>query len=636
MPKKILVVDDGPDVESLFRQIFSKKIDSNEVEFLFATDGVEALESVRVETELVLVFTNINIQGMDGLTLLSKIKELNPCLTTSIIMSAYNDMDNIRTAMHYGAFDFITKPLNIRDVEISVEKGLHQVEKIRQNIRLREERDAAFMHSQAKSRFLSTMSHEIRTRVSTVLGMTELLRETNLDAEQHQYIQVLDTAGETLLDIVTNILDLSKIEAGRLELEHIDFDLRNFLQNIVCMMTARCDEKDIRLTADVSPIVPEYLRGDPARLRQVLINLVGNAIKFTKSGEIKLEVEPAPGSTHTDELLFCISDTGIGIPHDKLDKVFETFSQAHPSIARHYGGTGLGLAICKNLVAAMNGRIWVKSQLGVGSKFYFTVVIEPGLKSATLTTTQADDQEYDPRQMPVELRVLLVDDSEQNQMIIKHHLQPFCQRIDCTDSGKGACDLFKANAYDLVLMDIQMPEMDGRVATQIMRQWESDNNRYQTPIIGLTAYAMKDEIQTILDSGCTETLIKPLRKSKLINIINKFCIPQNRGLKERALKESGIGTIHIPSIMQGLVQQYLGDIKKEVQHCFNRLESNDFEVIEVFGHRLKGSGGAYGFDQLTQLGAVIEQLAAKRRSVATYEMVRELQRYLDSICVIYD
>ena len=641
MPRKILIVDDEPDVELLVRQIFRKQIRSKELKFLFAANGLEALNNLRTEKELDLVLTDINMPEMDGLTLLSKINELNSDLIKSIIISAYDDMDNIRKAMNYGAFDFITKPLDIHDVEFTVEKALEHVQKIKENLRLREERDLADAHSQAKSRFLSTMSHEIRVPLNAILGMTELLRETELSPSQKQSIQVLEIAGETLLDLVNNILDLSKIEAGHLELEYIDFDIRNFIQNIMRMMAVRCDETDVQLTAHIHPNVPEYVKGDSARLRQILINLIGNAIKFTKAGEIKVDVQLSSAGKDS-EFVFCVSDTGIGIPSDKLEKIFETFSQAYPSTSRYYGGTGLGLAICKSLIVAMDGQIRVESQLNTGSKFYFTVVMKPGSKSKTSSIISADLQKFRHIEKSLQtpdhckLRILLADDSEHNRMILKHHLRPFSNHIDCAENGKIAVSLIKSNKYDLVLMDIQMPMMDGHAATRAIRKWESENDKDPTIIIVLTAYALKDEIRAVLDSGCTATLTKPLRKSKLLNVIDKFCLTPDRGPTGNVLTKRESDPIRIPSSMRILVQRYLCDMTKEVQRCFDHLEKNDLEEVKIFGHRLRGSGGAYGFNQLTVLGASIEKSAAGCDRESTYKSVKEVKEYLDAVCVTYD
>ena len=645
MRRKILVVDDEPDVGTLIRQVFRKAIKSNELEFLFAANGKEALEKVRTETELDLLITDINMPELDGLTLLSRIKELIPSVK-SVVLSAYDDRDNIRAAMNSGAFDFITKPMDANELEITINNALQNISIGTKSTPLSEERPFDNSKRPPKSRFLSIMSHEMRTPLNTILGITELLEETELNAEQRHYIHVLNTAGESLLDIVNDILDLSKIEAGRLSLEHVDFDMRDLIRNIMRMMAVRMGDKNIHLTVNVSPHIPEYVTGDPGRLRQVLVNLIENAIKFTKSGEVKLDVRKTDLHDNRLELLFCITDTGIGIPDNKLDKIFDIFSQVDPSTARHYGGTGLGLAICKSLVKAMKGRIWVESRLHEGSSFYFTVAIEKGDKASEFSGitdiykhVSDNDQTGTPRDQPLSergrLRILLVDDSEHNRMVIEHHLHPFCQRIDCAENGQVAFDLFVTNSYDLVFMDIQMPIMDGHLATQMIRKWERENDKKQTPIIGLTAYTLKSELEAIQDSGCTETQMKPMRKSKLLDIIRKFCPTQNFQHNGTSQNEPKNDVVHVPMNMKELVQRYVNELKREVMDSLSLLEKGDFETVKIFGHRLKGSGEAYGFEKLTHFGDSLEQSATGCQTESTQKLVQEIQTYLDNVRVVF-
>lgn len=642
MRKIILVVDDEPDIGILLRQGFKEAIESNELEFLFAANGKEALEKAHTVKELDLLITDINMPGLDGLTLLGKIKDLNPSVK-SVVISAYDDKDSIRAAMNLGAFDFITKPMDINDLTHTINNALQDISGGEKSVHTQNNEN---VENPSKSRFLSTMSHEMRTPLNTILGITELLEETELNAEQKHYIHVLNTAGESLLDIVNDILDLSKIDAGCLTLEEIDFDIRNSIRDIMRMMAVRMGEKNIHLTVNVSPEIPRYVKGDPGRLRQVLINLIENAIKFTKSGEIKLEVQKMGIREDAFELLFCVTDTGIGIPDDKLEKIFDIFSQVDPSTARYYGGTGLGLAICKSLVKAMGGRIWVESCLDKGSSFFYTIRIKKGEKSEFSTPQDiyeqvfvhpqaATEREERCREMSV-LKVLLVDDSVHNRMVVEHHLHPFSRRIDCADNGQVAFDLFISSQYDLVFMDIQMPIMDGQSATKMIRKWESENGRKQTPIIGLTACALESEIDAIQESGCTETLTKPLRKSKLLDIINKFCPAQSAQNSEIEKKTLDSDVIRIPSDMKELVQRYVKEIRREVLSSFDVLEKGDFETMKVFGHRLKGSGEAYGFERLSHFGDSLEQSATECQSESMQKLVEELQMYLNNVRVIYD
>lgn len=529
----------------------------------------------------------------------------------------------------------------------------------RRNTELQQARDHALAATKAKSEFLASMSHEIRTPMTAIVGMADLLQETSLSAVQQEYVNRFSRATGSLLELINDILDLSKIEAGHLELESIPFDLHDLVDRTAESMAVRAHAKGVHLIAFVHPDAPVSLIGDPTRLRQVLINLVGNAIKFTERGEVVVRVEPVPDQAPSKSLRFSISDTGIGIPREKIGSIFESFTQVDSSTTRKYGGTGLGLSISKRIVALMGGRLTVESQLGKGSTFSFVLRCETPLSepmaTASSTSLQGhrilvvdgnhtqrtmmrehlsrlgalivespdgptalivldaagqqaqpidlaiiDDRLLDrhgvelakairarpdgaamplvihtaevqrtatrrsdelgnvtylykplsrarlldsvtlalqqhpttpplPTTTPLHpessdhppLAILLVEDLEDNRKLIALFLKGTPYQLDVAENGAIAVEKFQAGRYDLVLMDIQMPVMDGYQATSAIRAWEQSQKRDVTPIIALTAHAFKEDFDKSQDAGCNAHLTKPIRKKTLLEAIRQ-------------------------------------------------------------------------------------------------------------------
>ena len=380
---KILAVDDEPAVELLFKQMFRSAIREKKLELLFARDGQEALEILHDTPDVDLVLTDINMPRMDGLTLLSRLEGVNPMLK-AVVVSAYGDMKNIRLAMNRGAFDFITKPVDEEDLKVTVNKTIREVNRIREMMR---QRDVAAAADQAKTEFIAMVSHEVRTPMNAIFSMAQFLLDTRLSPEQHEYAETIANSGEILLSLLNDVLDLSKIEAGRLELESVAFDGRDLIEGVADLMGSHAREKGLEIVTRVSADVPAQFQGDSERLRQVLMNLLSNAIKFTDEGSVA--VRASIDSTVTKDagedhrwLRIEVEDTGIGLTESYQFEVFEAFSHADISTTREYGGTGLGLSICNQLIDMMGGEIGVQSQLGEGSTFWFAVPLEQTEPSA--------------------------------------------------------------------------------------------------------------------------------------------------------------------------------------------------------------------------------------------------------------
>ncbi|MGN7610508.1 response regulator [Magnetococcales bacterium HHB-1] len=397
--------------------------------------------------------------------------------------------------------------LTIRDVT--------ERKRLLQNLELAvQQADAA---NRAKSAFLASMSHDIRTPLNTIIGVSDLLSSAKLDAENQQYVRILKQSGESLLALLNDILDFSKIEAEQIQLEDIAFDFRELVVSTTEILRLPAEDKGLHLTANIADNIAQYVRGDPDRLRQILLNIIGNSIKFTQTGSVCLQVSQGK----KNKILFVISDTGIGIEKDRLDHIFHPFTQSDTSTTRRFGGTGLGLSICKQLSEKMGGSIYVESSPGKGSSFHVSIPL-PATDDQIRHDSQHDvTEKQNARKLHKhKLSILLADDAEDNHLLVAAFLKQTPHTIDFASNGQECVDKFKQGNYDLVLMDIQMPIMDGFEATKNIRSWEKSNGRNPAIIIALTAHATKEIADTTLQSGCDLHATKPITKKRLVNIIN--------------------------------------------------------------------------------------------------------------------
>ncbi|MCC2677941.1 MAG: hypothetical protein K0R29_517 [Pseudobdellovibrio sp.] len=383
---------------------------------------------------------------------------------------------------------------------------------------LQTSRDDADKANAAKSQFLANMSHEIRTPIGAIIGFVDLMRTEPSAKAKEEFMSVIERNSQQLLRLIDDILDLSKIEAGKLIIENINFKLTDLLADFNSVMGLKAVEKGIHFRLVIDSLIPQTISSDPVRLKQILINVVGNAIKFTSRGSVELRV-----SFQNGYLKFCVTDTGVGLSANQSSKLFQPFVQADSSTTRKFGGTGLGLALSRSLSESLGGRFeLLSSQEGVGSTFFFE--IKPGLYpesemvGQSAIVLESGQQRKESRDKILEgLNVLLVEDSPDNQVLISMYLNKAGARVSLADDGTKGVEMALKNPYDVVVMDVQMPKMDGHTATRALR-----SHKYDRPIIALTAHAMKEERLRCFESGFTDFLTKPIEHDRLLNVLFRY------------------------------------------------------------------------------------------------------------------
>ncbi|MBF0427328.1 MAG: response regulator [Magnetococcales bacterium] len=558
---RVLVVDDEIDIVN----ILITWAKSKPFALVGVVSGESALEILANQTVDILV-TDILMPKLDGLTLLTKAIEIHPEIKT-IVISGHGDMQDAVNAVNRGAVGYLVKPINLEDLDRLIEQCIDRIVTQKE---LQVMRDQALLSNNAKGEYLARMSHEIRTPMNAIIGLARLALDKDLQPNIRDYLQKISNASHSLMRLLNDILDISKMDAGKLHMEQSDFILQQVFDHLSDLLRVKALEKRLELIFSVSKELNYQLNGDILRLEQILMNLTSNAIKFTDSGEIEVGVKTIQQTDDQVTLEFHVRDTGIGLTAEQIERLFSPFTQAEASTTRRFGGSGLGLSISKKLVELMGGEIWVESEADRGSVFYFTVIFRFGKESLEFHPKLSW---IDPMPLIEQIRgsrVLLAEDNAINQQVAVEILQGLGVVVEIAENGLQAVEMVKSMAFDLVLMDLQMPVMNGFLAIRLIR---SDSRFAPLPIVAMTAHAMAGDREKSLEAGFNDHVTKPIEMHHLYEALARW-IPFKERLHGPVILppvSRPVSVLRLPPVLQAI----------EVEECLRRFNNNHESVYRI-------------------------------------------------------
>ena len=614
----VLFVEDNQDLlksTARFLQEFFLKVDT-------ACDGKAGIQKYqdyykKHDKYYDIVISDVNLPTISGLDMIENFKNLNS-QQVCISLSAYSDVEYLQKSIEIGIDAYLIKPISYR-LFIKVLNSVIEKIQIRQKVQLYQKRleelleqetqrkKIAQEESRRKSKFLASMSHEIRNPLTAILGYIDLLIELENDKQKLEYLEVVDYSSKSLLYLVNDILDLSKIEQNKLDIVIKDFDTHYEFGNIINLFLAKANDKKITLKTDINPKIPKVLKSDILRVKQIISNLLSNAIKFADT-QIELKI-----SYHDEKLIIDVWDDGIGMSQKQQSKIFLEYTQATNSTAHQYGGTGLGLSITLKLVELLGGDIQLDSKQTQYSRFTITIPMQGGDIKNIKTHIITDNYKFTGH-------ILLAEDNNINQKFVWRLLTNIGLSCDCANNGSEAYDMYRNNDYDLILMDVNMPVLNGIRATKLIREYEQINQVSKIPIISLSANARDEDIQSYLMSGMDDYIAKPILRDRINEVFIKY-LPYKKIPKKNSLKQKD--SIDIESLakntgfsIQEIIQMF-GELTQLVDSesiaMTKALEDENFDIIYSSAHKIKGSAFVMSANSIGLIAQTIEQLAKSHK-----------------------
>ena len=623
--KNILFVGSNEDEYIILSRCF-QEIRSYEFHCDWQPKVEDALEYLAVN-QYDFFLLDYELNGLNGLELFKKARSLGNENPVILLMRRQNDLVE-KECLSIGFADYMIKSeIN----SLSLERGIRYAEERQKNIEkvrssereIDHARKLAEESSKMKSDFIMTITEELKIPLTSVREIADFFKSLTVNDEQKNYFNALENAQQELSNIVGNLADFSDIEADIFNVNFDNFSLPQLINEINLHYYPKAKGKGLLFDSEISENIEEMIYGDYNKLNQLLRHILDNALKFTLKGEIHLDVEIF--SKERETILFSVSDTGIGISKDKMKSIFNSFEQGQKQTDKKIVGTGLGLTISKKIVELMNGKIWLESTEGQGSCFYFTIPIKFHMSTDHKTNAKEPLQLMNDKTVK---RILLVDDTEDMRNLVEIYLSLLSYQVVPVTDGAEAIEKFKSEKFDVVIMDMRMPVMDGIEATGIIRAWENEKGLEETPIIAMTAYSMDDEIEATYKAGCNYHIAKPITRESLLEILNK------------ALKDEGeekmdddVIEVEVDQDLEELIPGYLEKRVKDVEQLRGWVDDENYSEIQELSHKIKGSGGGYGFQHLSEYASLMEQASKEKDLSVIKENIEKIDDYVKRVRV---